>query len=156
MTTRYPRLATGLSRVTLWHRFAEVTINDAGNPIVVTHDTGADFAHYAQQNPPTLSSQSSQLVQLQAGAWQMRAVYNKGSNCGICQLYWLSAADGTFAAIGSALDMYGAGFNQVHTGTFTIPMTAPYRITWSNTGKNAASSNYAMPFILTELWRTGD
>ena len=155
MSTRHVREVVGQSRVTLWHRFAEVTVNDAGNAIAVTHDTGADFAHYAQQNPPTNGSQSSQLVYLHAGTWQMRAVYNKGSNCGICQMYWLSAIDGTFAAIGSALDMYGAGFNQLHTGSFTIPFTGAYRITWSNTGKNASSSNYAMPFILTELWRTG-
>jgi len=146
-----------MSRVTLWHMDAEVTVNDAGNAIAISHDAGADFAHYAQQNPPTLNSQSSQLVRLQAGSWKMRMLYHGLTSSGKCQLYWLKADFSDSGAIGAELDMYADGFNQIHTGTFTIPDDGDYRITWSNTGRNVANLTpfYRMMITKTELWRTG-
>lgn len=148
-----------MSRVTFWHMDAEVTINDAGNPVAVSIDTSQQFAWYAQQNPPTLNSQSSQLVQLQAGDYSMRMLYFGNAQSGKCQLYWLDvtnyAINGT---IGAELDMYADGYNQIHTGTFTIPADGTYRIVWGNTGRNVLNSSpfYRMMITKTEIWRTGD
>lgn len=145
-----------MSRITFWHSSAERTVNDAGNAVATTYDTSQIMAFYARQNPPTLNSQSSQPCRLQAGSWAMRMLYMGNTTSGIIQLYWLKADFSDNGAIGASLDMYADGYNQFHTGTFTIPEDGDYRITWSNIGKNASSSSYSMFITYTEIWRTGD
>jgi len=146
-----------MTKLSLWHRYSIVDVNDAGNAVTVVHDTSQDFAHIAYQNPDTNNSQSSQFVRLKAGDWKMSCLAYKTAGSGKLQVYWVTEDLTSYAAIGSQQDLYAATtYNYVFTGTFTIPADGNYKITWSNQGKNASSSGYRMGITLTELSWTGD
>lgn len=158
MTTRHVREAMGQSRVTLWHRYSELTgPGDAGNPLTFSLDASQLFGHFYYQNAPTLNAQCSQLVQLQAGSWSGQVLYFGNTLSGKFTVYCLNIETGEQVAISSEIDTYAAGYNGANSLSFFIPMTGAYRIQWKCTGRNLSNLTpfYRINITHTVLWRTG-
>ena len=102
-----------------------------------------------QQGSPADQDDVSYILDLSAGTWTMRVVWNRYTNKGIVKAY----LDGSLIA---TQDMYGSSANnQVWTVTgIAVATGGSHTLRFLVDGKHASSSNFYYALSQVSLWRT--
>lgn len=149
-----PSEAGQQGRVTLWHRWTNVT---TGNALQINVDATQLWGHYCRQNTAAVGDDNYQAVYLPAGDYEIRVLYMRLTNNGNLTVTFQHKPDDAQTTALSAVNLYGTTLaNQVVTGSFTLTDNGLYHVYFQCPSKNASSSGFALPLTVTEIWKTGD
>lgn len=149
-----PAQLSNQSRVSFWHRFADIEV---GNGFQVVVDTNLLFNHYARQNTAAVGDETSQRVWLAAGDYAMRVLYFRLANNG--KISFIFQYQPTLAQVTpiSGVDISGTTLaNQVLSATFTLTESGEYKMFTHITATGAAGAGAFAALTLTEVWKTSD
>lgn len=147
LTTVIPPEKNMNNRILLQPYMGAIT---AGNPFLFT------TAGTWQQNAPTNgSSYHIDDIMLAAGNWEVRAYGYRQSSAGILRIDVKDAGTGVTIDADSD-DMYNAvtGLTAFVVNTFTLAADTLVDLQVTAFGKNASSTNYALPVVSFELIRS--
>jgi len=149
-----PSLTGNQTRVSLWHRWTQVT---TGNPIGTVFDVSQLWGHYARQNTPADGDDGYQDVWLSAGEYEIRVLYLRSTNSAKLTVVFQYQPDSSQVVAINQADLYGTlAYNQVVTEQFTLTESGHYRVYFVANGKNASSSSFFILLTETEIWKTAD
>src|SRR5688572_5688301 len=155
MTTEIPPPMQGLqSRITFWHRWAQIS---SGNALQIVVDATQMFNHYVRQNTAASTDETYQDVWLPPGGYEIRLLYFRAVVNGKISVVFQHAETLDQVAPISVVDLSGATqANSVQTASFTLTETGLYRVYWIVSGAGASTGGFFLPIICTEVWRTSD
>lgn len=149
-----PSMTGNQTRVSLWHRWAQIAV---GNPLQIVVDATMLFNHYVRQNTAAIGDETYQDVWLPAGEFEIRCLHLRAVVNG--QLTVIVQNVDTLDQVTpiSAVDLFGTTLaNQVVTGNFSLDEPGHYRVYTHVPGKNASSSGFFIPLVMSEIWKTAD
>lgn len=149
-----PEQATAQSRVTFWHRWAQIS---AGNALQIVVDPAQIFNHYVRQNTPALSNETYQDAYLNSGHYQMRVLYQRATGGG--KVTWLFQNQDSLTQVTAInqQDLSGATqANSVLTASFDLTESGLWRMYTIVQAAGATGAGFFAPIICTEVWKTGE
>jgi hypothetical protein len=149
-----PSTTSNQSRVSLWHRWANIV---SGNAFQIVVDTNLLFNHYARQNTAAVGDETSQDVWLSAGDYAMRVLYYRLANNGKISFIFQHQETLDQVTPISLVDISGTTLaNQVLSATFTLTETGMYKMFTHIGAVGAAGAGAFAALIMTEVWKTAD
>lgn len=149
-----PQEATAQSRVTLWHRWAQIS---SGNALQIVVDPAQLFNHYVRQNTPANGNETYQDVYLNSGEYDMRVLYQRATGGGKVSWIFQNQDSLTQVVAINQQDLSGATqANSVLTASFTLTESGLWRMFTIVQAAGATGAGFFAPLICTEVWKTGE